>query len=58
MQKTKNFQLDIFGNEVPIKQVIFREKCAKSWARKVKNGFFNKKVGVSSGINKSVSKSN
>lgn len=51
MQKNNNFQLDIFGNEIPIKQVIFREKCAKSWTRKVKNGFLNKKVGVSSGIN-------
>lgn len=54
MQKKIQYQIDIFGNEIPIKQVILKEKCDKSWYRKVLKGF--KKVGVDSGFNKNFNK--
>lgn len=50
MFKRVQYQIDIFGNEIPIKQVILKEKCDKLWHRKLLKGF--KKVGVDCVVNK------
>lgn len=34
MQKTKNYQLDIFGNEIPLSRVNLIKKCNERYVKK------------------------
>ena len=36
LKSNKNYQLDIFGNEISLEQVKFKEECSKKWKNKLK----------------------